>query len=54
MNVIAAIVAGALTGAVLARKRKGNAADMAHYAASYAILFGVLGLVASIVIARIV
>lgn len=52
MIVIAAAAAGAVTGAVTARLRKGNSADMAQYAAGYGILCAVIGLVATIALSR--
>lgn len=54
MIVLAAAAGGAIAGAVTARMRQGNAADMAQYAAGYGILCAVLGLVVTIVIARMV
>ncbi len=54
MIVIAASVIGALFGANTARIRKGNAADMAQYAAGYGIAFCLVGLLATIVIARLI
>lgn len=53
MIVIAAAAGGAIVGAVTARMRQGNAADMAQYAAGYGILCAVIGLVATILIARL-
>ena len=52
MIVIAAAALGAITGAVIARLRQGNFADMAQYAAGYGILCAVIGVVATILIAR--
>lgn len=52
MIVIAAAALGAITGAVIARLRQGNSADMAQYAAGYGILCAVIGVVATILIAR--
>jgi archaellum biogenesis protein FlaJ (TadC family) len=52
MIVIAALVAGALTGAAIARKRGGRPADLIHYGAVYAIAFGLIGVFATIVIDR--
>lgn len=53
MIVIAGLVGGALWGAFHARKRGGNSKDMAQYAAVYAIMFGLLGLAATIVLERL-
>jgi hypothetical protein len=44
MIVIAAVLCGAVLGALTARKRQGTALDIAQYAAGYGIAFGVLGL----------
>ena len=54
MIILAFAVLGILLGITTARKRKGNRLDMAQYAAGYAIAFMLLGVVASIVIERIV
>ena len=53
MIVFAASIGGAIWGALLAKKRRGNRLDMAQYAASCAIVFGLLGMFVSIVLARI-
>ncbi len=50
MIVIAAIICGAILGAVTARNREGTGLDMAQYAAGYGIAFGVLGLFLSLLI----
>ena len=52
MIVIAAALIGALLGGFNAKRRKGNAADIAQYAAVYAILFAVIGLIITIVIEK--
>jgi len=52
MIVIGGALAGAVAGAVAARMRQGNAADMAQYAAGYGILCAVLGLIVTILVAR--
>jgi hypothetical protein len=44
MIVFAAILCGAVIGALTARRRKGTGLDMAQYAAGYGIAFGVAGL----------
>lgn len=41
---IGGLVLGAIGGGLRARARGGKAADIAQYAAVYAILFGLLGL----------
>ena len=53
MIVIFAALAGAAWGGYLAKKRGGNRLDIAQYAASSAIAFGLLALFASIVLARV-
>lgn len=53
MIVLAAIIGGAILGALLARKRGGNRLDMLQYATGFAIAFALLGLFASIILARI-
>ena len=44
---------GAVAGAVTARRRKGVAADMALYAVVWAIIAGLLGFLALIVVSRV-
>ena len=53
MIVIAAAIIGALIGAMTARKRGGNKLDIAQYAAGYALAFVVVGLIATVLIDRI-
>lgn len=50
MIILAAALAGAIWGAYLAKSRKGNALDMAQYAGGFAILFGILGLFATLLL----
>jgi hypothetical protein len=45
---------GALIGAFTAHRRGGRPADLAQYAAGYGIAFAVLGMIVTIVLARIV
>ncbi|MCA0904903.1 hypothetical protein LCM27_00685 [Ruegeria marisrubri] len=45
---------GATLGALAAKKRSGNRADMAQYAAGYGIAFALVGLVISLVLVRLV
>lgn len=45
---------GAILGALTAKKRNGNKADMAQYAAGYGIAFALIGLVISLVLVRLV
>ncbi len=47
-------VLGAVLGALKARKRNGNGADMAQYAAGYGIAFALLGLILSLILVRLV
>jgi hypothetical protein len=54
MIIIAGLIGGALWGAMHARKQGGNRMDMAQYAAVYGIIFGLLGLVATIVLERMI
>jgi hypothetical protein len=44
MIVLAAVLCGAVLGALTARRREGTGLDIAQYAAGYGIAFGVLGL----------
>jgi hypothetical protein len=53
MIVIAVLILGAAVGALVARARNGNARDMAQYAAVYAIVFSIAGLIATIAIGRV-
>jgi hypothetical protein len=54
MIVIAAFVLGALLGAYRARKRKGKLADILHYATIHAIAFALVGLMATLMIDRLI
>lgn len=54
MIVLAGLLGGALTGALLARKRGGRGLDQLQYAAAYGILFTILGLFLTILIERLV
>lgn len=45
---------GAVVGALTARRRKGNAADIAQYAAGYGIAFAVLGVFGGLALERFV
>ena len=53
MIVIVAAILGALIGGLTARKRGGNTLDIAQYAAGYALAFVVVGLIATVLIDRI-
>ncbi|KQB95580.1 hypothetical protein C7964_10829 [Loktanella sp. PT4BL] len=53
MIIAIAGIGGAIWGVLLAKKRGGNRLDMVQHAASCAIASGLLGLFASIALARI-
>jgi hypothetical protein len=53
MIVIGAVLLGILLGVFKARKRGGNIADMLQYGAVYAIAFGIVAVIATIVIHRV-
>jgi hypothetical protein len=53
MIVLAGLVLGGTWGALSARKRGGNRFDMAQYAAAYGIIFGLVGLFATIGLERV-
>jgi hypothetical protein len=46
-------ILGAVSGAIWAKRRNGNGFDVAQYAAVWAIIGGVLGVVALILISRL-
>jgi hypothetical protein len=52
MAPVIGIVLGAVTGAIVAKRKGGRALDMAQYAGSCAILFGLIGLFLAIYLAR--
>lgn len=52
MIVIALALLGAVLGGFTAKKRNGSRADIAQYAAGYAIAFALVGMVATLVIHR--
>jgi hypothetical protein len=52
MIVIAGALIGAIMGVMAARRNQGKPKDIAQYAAGYAIAFGLIGLIATIVIHR--
>lgn len=52
MIVIAGALGGAVIGGLTAKRRKGNAADIAQYAAGFAIAFGLGGLILTLLIDR--
>ena len=51
--VLAGLILGAAVGAWRAHRRQGTRLDMAQWAAVHAILFGIAGLILTIVIGRI-
>jgi hypothetical protein len=53
MDVALVAVIGALIGAYNAKKRGGNRKDIAQYATVFAIMFALVGLVASIIVTRV-
>ncbi len=53
MFVIGGLVLGALAGAFYARKQGGKPADMAQYAAGFGIALGLLGLVITLILDRL-
>ena len=50
--ILAGVVLGAVYGALLARRRDGSRLDMAHYAAGYAIVLGLIAVLVRIGIDR--
>ncbi len=54
MIVLGAAILGAIWGVIQARKRKGNRLDIAQYAAGYAIAFGLLGMILTVIVHRMV
>lgn len=54
MMVVAGVLAGALWGALVARRREGSALDILQHAAAGGILFGLVGLFATLLLARLI
>ncbi len=52
MLIIAGLLLGALWGGLLARRRRGSRFDIAQYAAGFAILFAIIGLLATVLLDR--
>ncbi len=52
MIILAGALAGALTGILLARARGGKRLDILHYAAGFAIAFGILGTFLTVALSR--
>lgn len=53
MIVLMAALIGAILGGIAAKRRGGNGLDIAQYAAGYAMAFVVVGLIATVVIERV-
>ena len=53
MIVIAALLCGAIVGAITAKNREGTGLDIAQYAAGYGIAFGLLGLFLTIIVGSV-
>ena len=49
----AAIVVGAVTGAATAFRRGGRKLDALHYAAGFAVAFGLAGMIVSVLLDRL-
>jgi len=54
MIVLLGGILGAATGAMVARRRKGNLADVAQYGFVYCVLFALAGLFLTILIHRLI
>lgn len=53
MDVLVVALMGALVGGFSARKRGGNGKDVAQYAAVFAIIFALAGMVLSVIFTRL-
>lgn len=53
MNTLFALIAGALLGTLIARRRNGVTLDYVHYAAVFALIFGIASIVIPMMIMRI-
>lgn len=53
MIVITSLITGAVLGTLSARRRGGNRLDMLQYGAVYAIVFGLLGMLATLAIEKL-
>ncbi|WP_372885229.1 hypothetical protein [Shimia sp.] len=53
MFVLAGAILGALTGALMARRRRGAALDILQYAVVYAMVFALVGLFATLALHRL-
>ena len=54
MIVIACVLIGAISGPLVARARKGNRLDMAQYGGVFAIIGGIVGVLATVIIDRMI
>ena len=52
MIIILAALLGAVLGALNAKRRGGSGLDMAQYAGTYALVFGIVALFVTVIIAR--
>lgn len=52
--ILLGVILGAAYGALLARRREGSRLDMAHYAGTYGIVFGLLAVFLRIGLDRLV
>ncbi|MEM6659063.1 MAG: hypothetical protein AAF496_03320 [Pseudomonadota bacterium] len=52
--VVGMALLGIVLGVSTARRRKGSTADIAQYAAGYGIAFALIGLIASLVVVRMI
>jgi hypothetical protein len=54
MIVLVAALIGALVGGLTSKRRDGNRMDIAQYAAGYGMAFVVVGLIATVVLDRVI
>ncbi|MEO9822695.1 MAG: apolipoprotein acyltransferase [Paracoccaceae bacterium] len=54
MIVLGTALLGAILGGLQARKRKGNSLDLAQHAIAYAIAFGLIGMIITVFVHRMV
>ena len=52
MIVIVSAIIGALSGGITAKRRNGNAADIAQYATGFGIAFALVGLILTIILEK--
>ncbi len=53
MIVIITVLLGVIWGVMSARRRGGNAKDLAQYAAAHAIAFGLVGVIVTLIVHRL-